>query len=142
MTRRTRAARLGAALLVCLFVVAQMASLAHRATVRHVLCPEHGELLHVRGEGPSAQRSPAVWRSGSAERTIRQALGESLGTSEHDSCTAFELERRPFDTHLARELPALTPPPDLVRPVHEHAQFIAPLPLLRLAPKNSPPMSA
>jgi hypothetical protein len=46
-----------AALLVLAFIVGQVGSFVHAAFERHTVCSEHGEIVHVPGQGP--QPGPA-----------------------------------------------------------------------------------
>ena len=113
----------------------QILSFGHLLLVRHVTCPEHGDFIHV-------QRSsfgPATADAGSVlQRSILAT--EPCVDAEHDHCLAcVETNRRAL----------LSGPPQVL----EHhafavsalrgsrAAFFAPIDLIRLSPKSSPPLA-
>jgi hypothetical protein len=125
--------------LAALLVAAPLLETLHAADVRHVACPEDGELIdapvqaahqHVRGSGDGPQLF--------SERDPAGPLGTG---QEHDHCAimvqaqlrAREQFRKPFVVQvleLASALPGSQEPPSLRS-----------LALYRLAPKASPPLA-
>lgn len=127
----------------------------HLLFVRHAVCAEHGELLHVRGDlaeaaahcgphrAPAGPLSPADAIRTAAADTARapRTLASSLpgGEGGHEVCEltfprfeAFVLSRAPAG-HVPAPRNAQAPPGD---------QTLEPrsFPLFRLAPKQSPPV--
>ncbi len=117
-----------------LLLSAQLLTLGHLLIVRHTICPEHGEAIH---SGVPSEASPP--------RPIRTTSDSALDSGAlpaehvHDHCLARANTRERFallpalDLRPGSLLPAATPPSPSVLAV-------APaVPVLLLAPKNSPP---
>jgi hypothetical protein len=126
MTSRARAlTALGA--YFCL--AAQAVGLLHVLVVRHATCPSHGELVH----------GAAVATPRAADDTVQAppAAGEDVD----DHCLALANRRRDLAalTPVLEQLPAPEVHPRALPPAP--AAALAALPLLRLAPKTSPPAS-
>jgi hypothetical protein len=112
----------------------QLLSIGHLFFVRHVTCPTHGDIMHV--EHPAAI-SPAAE---GADLPIRPVLASSEDTAgpEHDHCLVCSHDGR----RVVLTGPTLTcaAPTLVVRSVQvEATAFFAPIDLLLLSPKNSPP---
>jgi hypothetical protein len=126
MTSRARAlTALGA--YFCL--AAQAVGLLHVLVVRHATCPSHGELVH--GAAVATSRAP--------DDTVQApAAGEDVD----DHCLVLANRRRDLAllTPVLEALPAPEVHPRALPPVT--AAALVALPLLRLAPKTSPPASA
>jgi hypothetical protein len=124
------------ALLMALFSVGgQLAGAVHLLLVPHVVCPEHGELIHLDGDGESEHPAPldlaaSAYRRGS----------ETTAADAHDHCMVSAIRgaeptlREPCGTLVAAcisaPLASGVPAPALHQAV----------PLLLLAPKSSPPI--
>ena len=129
--------RLFALATAMVFLVGQMAGFAHLVAVQHARCPDHGELIDVAGP-PAAQliKSGIGGKPTSAGLTARDR-GERGHKHEHCTVALKRRERsaRAEPTHFAATAPSLVA-------LHDHAAYelahLA-LPLLRLAPKTSPP---
>ena len=119
-------ARIAATFLVVAFLVAQMVAVGHQASVRHTVCPEHGELV----DG-TQDAAPAT----------SLALSTSTGSDvphDHDHCSIWSPRRSPLGDRapalLAGEVASV---PTLVLASESlNAETVA---ILRIAPKTSPP---
>jgi hypothetical protein len=117
-------------LLVVLAALVWPSALLHDATTAHAVCPEHGELLDVGAHDPSADEDPH-------EGSRLAAAGESGG--EHELCPFVTLGQPaalPVDVPPGEGLVA--EPVVLVRIGGE--QRFQSIPILCLAPKQSPPL--
>jgi hypothetical protein len=123
---------------------AQLAGFAHMFFVRHVTCPEHGELLDVSAvdDGPLAEHVDRQLDSLSSGR------GDDVG-HQHDHCLVAAIGAQPMAGANPPAVvhddiaPAFSPAPAAtvaaVRGVERSRVSIA---LLLLAPKSSPPEPA
>jgi hypothetical protein len=124
------------AVLVGLFVIGKLALLVHLAVVAHGLCPDDGELRH------NAEVHSRVGSSTSLSRALPalQASCDCAQSDEHDHCYGATqrhergLHRGPTqDARIARS-------PEIEPLLGSAGLFTEkPLPILRLAPKHSPP---
>ncbi len=135
MKRRRAALRSSSIGVVALFVLAQASGFAHQFVVKHTVCAEHGELVHVAdmahpGETAAAQstaRRPSLASSNAAE------------THGHDHCLALVPRREKAVLGAAQPTVAnagVGKPLRHDRPTEVRGTQVA---LYRLAPKNSPP---
>ncbi len=134
-TRDRRALRAWSALLCALFVVAQLASFAHEALSSHVVCAEHGELVHVGHFAPATAGHRA---HAPAERQLLGVSDPSVAR-DHEHCGLAAVSRE-----RALQLQAHTSV--ATAPACSRAPFEVPanpdrssIPVFRLAPKQSPP---
>lgn len=114
--------------LAVLLLFEGLASTLHRATVRHAVCPEHGELLDV-----AHHPDPSPQEEGPADP------GEDPHDSHHDACAfvLLDLDRRPeFHGDLVlrgpEEATAVATPKD-------QPEGRLTVPRILFAPKHSPP---
>jgi hypothetical protein len=131
--------RLLLATLSALTVAAWGFSVAHQVFVRHTVCLEHGELVHVDDDAARAARERHHLEAG-AERPDEARLG--LAESEpgaHEHCALLAVQRTPWCApgRLDARLADSVRPPALA-PREAEAPRAAVIPLLRLAPKASP----
>jgi hypothetical protein len=119
-----------------ILLAVQLLSLAHLLSARHITCPEHGDIMHV-------ESSTGKMSSGSAsdaEVPLRPALAssESTASPEHHHClVCAEANRRCL---LAGPTQMCIAPVLVVGSAHAIATAsFAPIELLLLSPKNSPP---
>lgn len=150
--RGRRAERVGSLLVALLFVVGQLASFHHAATVQHVRCAEHGELVDVDAHGAgdaegtafSAGASESRRAAAPATATDHAAMAQAADASgrghAHEHCTVGP--KRGADTSLSlrgaaiARLPQSQPPPPVIT-----ARSTAPrIAVVLFAPKNSPPV--
>ena len=130
---RPRAAALPALLGIVTLLFAQLAPLLHFALVRHAVCAEHGELIHVDGVARFAYaRAPSE-----VGRVLRAAPAPS---AEHEHEATLAVASAQVAGFVARAPAAIAPPASLeiVSPsvvTLPRASFA----LYRLAPKTSPP---
>jgi hypothetical protein len=121
--------------LMALLLIEGVAITVHSSTVRHTVCPDHGESLdvaprtaieHAHATGDSASRGPLV------------RAGDSHG-SDHDAC-AFELLDRARRQEVHGDLPFLGRAPEGKVAVCVD-QIVGRLTVarIRFAPKHSPP---
>jgi hypothetical protein len=128
-----RAARVLLAL-VASALLALPAQLAHFLLVRHVVCAEHGELVHA---GPGAERPAA--RVGAERRTPGVALRAAAVGHEHEHCAFASAARDGLAVGRQRAIVAAAALPvaalSSARPLLQGPRVV----LFRLAPKTSPP---
>lgn len=137
--RRSNRARAIGALLLALFVFGQVYAVAHRALVQHVVCPVDGELAH----------------GGHAHGVATTKVDDSKGT-DGPIVTPTESEKEHAQhcsvvlIHEHRKCLFVEPVPAHVEPAARQTA-VAPLrsqtlgsriPVLRYAPKQSPPHAA
>lgn len=129
---RSRRPALAAAFAAVLLVVGQLAALAHEASTRHVICPEHGESLeavHLVGSDDGCTQSRWFAVDGDA-------------SGDHGDC---EISRTLHQASASPTRPALA----LLAIVQAEVVAIAvprappvQVALYRFAPKTSPPSHA
>jgi hypothetical protein len=126
------AAQLLSAALVMAIVAAPIASSWHELTVRHVVCPEHGELTHV--SASQSLRLGGVPDSSSIE-------GQRVETTEgHDHCSLGFVVRSRALLSIVRSAARTTPPPIATRAIPDAATPPGRAFVLASAPKTSPPI--
>jgi hypothetical protein len=106
----------------------QIGVLAHGALVAHVTCGADGELIHVRADAPPA--APA--------RDAVLAAVERGGEADDHCLLDEDGEAACPPSHVASRAPAPARRADHPAARNERLA-LAPAPLYRLAPKNSPP---
>lgn len=110
------------------FLAAQLSSFSHQLLVKHITCAEHGELIHA-GETDAAPVADA-----NSVTSTAQVAGHG-----HEHCDVFLARREqlavvPPAVVVLAAAPLALPLPVFTRTVHSVS-----VPLLRLAPKSSPP---
>jgi hypothetical protein len=135
MPRRATQAttRVVAVALACLSLLGNVAGFAHLVLVQHVSC-EHGELVHL---GPARSAlAPQVGRDG--DRTAIDAAGATEAHG-HDHCLLAPTRREQLGVRREPASPTLAPRPLAVGAFADATATPPPIPILVLAPKNSPP---
>jgi hypothetical protein len=129
-----------------LLLAAQLASVGHLLLVSHVTCPEHGDIIHA-GQGHEASHGQRVAGEDTLGRPLRPSPrsprsiegGAPLAENVHDHCLICTSTHERF---------ALFPPVSqrsasievaVSLPSSSHAGPFAPVDLIVLSPKNSPP---
>lgn len=112
------------------FLAAQLSSLTHQLLVKHVTCAEHGELIHADAAGTPAAPS--------SERAV-SAGGGVKGHGGHEHCDLFFARREQLALPVSTVVPFDGWTVEPVAPAAHRVGFTAPVALLRLAPKASPP---
>lgn len=116
-------------------MVGQALSLAHLWLIGHAVCPEHGEIYHTAAGAQTARQELTL----AAKPTAAAQAAASANDDEHEHCPStcprpHLLTLAPATTaqRAAPVTPRLLPsqPPLAPRPIA----------LLRVAPKNSPPV--
>ena len=137
------AGRYLAAFLASLTLAAQILSLSHEGLVRHVVCAEHGEVVHAdRVDSPAGTSSKALERA-ATERSA--AVRGELGANEahgHEHCliAAHRRERTvlsmsgAFTNVSGPERETAAARPEVLRP--------AAIAIYRVAPKTPPPAAS
>jgi hypothetical protein len=124
-----------------LCLMAQLLSLVHLALVRHATCVEHDALVHTEPASDTARLAGSPRQDSSARPSATDLVAPlALDSAGHadDHCLAvgcrrFYLTAGPADWSLApASACAHSPAPAGIAPP-------APVALLRLAPKSSPP---
>jgi hypothetical protein len=120
-------------------LAAQLASAAHFVIIEHHACAEHGELVHE-GEGEASHRSArSMVELGAKGPRVQADLADDV-LHGHEHCIGFSDRRE----HLA------VPPQSVANAQRPNGGAVATssaatlddpqaIPLLRLAPKASPP---
>jgi len=125
----------GAALAVVLFAAPILGSL-HDATVRHVACPEDGELIDV--PVARAHSHAAVPEEGPSLFAERDPAGPTPAAGQHDHCQivlqAHVSARQPGKVRAVKSTVLVA-----AVPVPAEPPRLRSLALYRLAPKASPP---
>ena len=138
--RHSRRRSYATVLLVCLLLVGRLSAELHLASVRHVVCAQHGELVEVGAHGHAGAASAG------GEETTEHAEGVRVGTrpahDDHDHCAVAQLEReRALGLDLVRgvahapERRAAPLDPSRAAPTSSIPRFL-------LAPKQSPPTAS
>ena len=133
---RDRRRSYAALFLACLFLVGRLAGDLHLASVRHAICPEHGELIDVAAHGEHALEPT---RDDCGERSGVCEVVPAPGADEHGHCVLAQLEReRPCSLDL---VPVRAVVPECAEKLaDEPRRLIAVgIPRFLLAPKHSPP---
>jgi hypothetical protein len=129
-----RRSRLVALPLVLLLAVAYLGSASHFAFVRHSVCLEHGESVHLDEVGASAEEEESFADSRLARTS--QVAPESHGAEAHCAHAFCRREAPPPSegTVVSTSVATVSHP-------ERFADAVVPEPLerLRLAPKSSPP---
>lgn len=120
-----------------LLLAAQLLSLGHLLIVAHVTCPEHGDVIHTQRPHQALHRQAAASEGGSNLDATRGTAPQ--GDVEHDHCAVCSTTNERFalfspDRQAGLGLEAALP----VQSSLELAPF-APIDLIALSPKNSPP---
>jgi hypothetical protein len=122
---------------VCL--LGQASAFAHLALVRHATCPEHEDaLVHAGAATGSADAAKAPADLTPGRRVVAPPPGTGDG-HEDDHCLMAAFRRSDLvgpDGDAGQALPAADLP---APPAQAPAVRAGPVPLLRLAPKSSPP---
>jgi hypothetical protein len=135
--KAVRARRRGLRLISQILLAVQLLSFGHLLSSAHVTCPEHGDIIHVQ-----RTQSAMPARLDVAPAAVRQSMvaAEASVESEHDHCLACVDASRRF-LLLGQSQPMLAHHA-LVSVVHSaRSAFFAPVDLILLSPKNSPPLA-
>ena len=115
----------------------QVLSLGHLLVVHHVTCPEHGEVIHT---SHGAATPPGGANPGAA-RAVEHSIvaSEPSKATDHDHCLAcVEANRRAL---LSGPDQTFAHQPFVISVVHAtETAFTAPIDLILLSPKGSPPL--
>jgi len=120
-------------LFVAVFLIGQIASFAHTATTSHAVCAEHGELVDV----PAAQGS-AVFAAERVEGPQWHA-GPQEDSDHHDHCQWSAPLRDRTALFFDHSPSGSAPQPEFATIEQSRDVGHASIPLLLLAPKQSPP---
>ncbi len=129
---RRRAGRFTAGFLAALWIAAPLAAVLHGETERHRFCPEHGVFEDVEDQGGADRHE--------GEAAPGVSAADRGAASAHHVCAfaqATLADAREGDTAAARREPARPSPLRALASVDRPA-----IPLLRVAPKSSPPLQA
>jgi hypothetical protein len=114
----------------------QILSLGHLLLVRHVTCPEHGDIVHVE-DSAAAEPDRFVVGMGAP---LQHSMGatEPAAAAEHNHCLmCVDANRRCLLTSPAQTCTDRVLAVRVIRDVT--TAFFAPVDLILLSPKNSPP---
>ena len=132
---RTRGFRWPAATVSSFLVLVQALTAFHLALVRHSICPEHGEPIHVRsGIVAIPQEAPEP----SSEDVARRPSVPLLAQGPHEHCMLL-IQRRDLLSEAASFTAATCHGPDGPDAALDNQHPLRRSELLMLAPKHSPP---
>ncbi len=136
--RAHRIVRTTASALALLVFASPVLATLHEASVRHVACPEHGELVEEAPQAPH-QHGRAAWTS-PALFAERDSAGPRSATEEHQHCVVtLQAQVRGH----AQASKTWVPPASgaaVAAPMDREHLELRRLALYRLAPKASPPL--
>lgn len=121
-------------------LVAQLSALVHLGLVRHVICAEHGELIHADDVDHSpATPAQAVSPATTARTTSASGRHEGSAYHGHEHClmAAHRRERAVPSNNGWFSFVSEPPPSDTTE--SSAVPRPAPVAIYRLAPKSSPP---
>jgi hypothetical protein len=128
-------------LLASFVALSHFAALSHMAFVAHASCAEHGELVHA--PSGAAALAPNI----DTKSPDEVAAGhDSIASDEHDHCAAGWARSgdmramRPASCVFLPEEAALIASPQALLPPRVRESFPAPIDILLLSPKSSPPL--
>ena len=125
------------AALALLTLVSPLLVTFHEAAVRHVTCPEHGELVDAPLEVAHPHARPSTGSPGLFAE--RDPAGPSGAGEEHEHCTV-NLNAQVRATEQSRK-PFVVTTPEVVAPCPREGPRLRGLAVYRLAPKASPPLA-
>jgi len=128
---------LGAALALVTFA-SPLITTFHEATVRHVACPEDGELIEAPAQ--AAHQHAQVKGDGAALFSERDPAGPGASSGEHDHC-AIAVQSHLRAREASRQQPVIEPPQSsATAPEPQEPAGLRSLAVYRIAPKASPPV--
>ena len=132
-----RVRRVGMHAISFLLLAVQLMSVGHQLLVHHVTCPEHGDVVHV-GQAHEDQHAQsaageAAWGRSSMEGTAPWA------DSGHDHCLICTITHERFALFPPSSQPLVSIAVAVSLPPSADACTFAPVDLIALSPKNSPP---
>jgi hypothetical protein len=136
--RPARTRRILALVLLCLCLAGQLSGFAHLVTVQHAVCPEHGEVVHGPPGGSEVALAPALALGGQLP-ALSPSSAPAAG-HEHDHCLLLSQRRGQAVPEPAPRPVRNAAQPARQVPGREVACCARSIALLRLAPKNSPPV--
>jgi len=125
------------AALALLTLASPLLATFHQAVVRHVTCPEHGELVDAPLEAPHPHAQPSTGLPGLFAE--RDPAGPSGAGEEHEHC-AISLQGQVRATEQSPK-PFVVTAPEVVAPSPREGPGLHGVAVYRLAPKASPPLA-
>ena len=125
------------AALALLTLASPLLATFHQAAVRHVTCPEHGELVDAPLEAPHPHDQASTGLPGLFAE--RDPAGPSRTGEEHEHCS-INVQSQVRATEQSRK-PFVVTTPEVVAPCLREAPRLRSLAVYRLAPKASPPLA-
>src|SRR5436189_2011266 len=121
---RSRRPALAAAFAAVLLVVGQLAALAHEASTRHVICPEHGEAIeavHLAGADDGCPESHWIAVDGDAsgehaDCEIARTLHQASASPEPAALVVLAIAQPELATLAAPRAPPVTSALYLIAP--------------------------
>lgn len=143
---RALARRLLAAATLLVAFLAVLGGPLHMLVVRHAVCPEHGELLHVAADAPPPLSCGLPSHGSAAERSRAGRGSEGPGYTgapggaevEHTTCDVALLGRESF-VPSAPSAGEVSAAPSVVAALGDQTLVHVSFPRFLLAPKQSPP---
>ncbi len=119
-----------------ILLAVQVLSLGHLLSVRHITCPEHGDIIHVEHSAGALSEMLTTGTVALVQHSV--AAVEPTAGAEHDHClVCVDTHRRCLLTGPAQ---AFAQPVLVVDVVHATpTSLVTPIDLILLSPKNSPP---
>jgi hypothetical protein len=135
-TRRSRS--LHAFVLACLILVGSFGDSIHRAQVRHRVCAEHGDIVHVAMPLPDAIPSDPSEASSHAAPEFRGV--ETSTDDAHDACSFAAFARDGGLPSLNAPRAIVATAAAMIPDARPETPRVADIPQFLLAPKHSPPV--
>ena len=135
-SRRGAARRSIAVAVAGLCLAGQFASFAHLMSVRHVTCPEHGEIIHA----DAVANGSASRRSRGTDGAALRATAWTGARHGHELCVVWAQRRERAAMQRSSAAVRVEAPSRI--PIEPRARVLpgSATALLRLAPKSSPPV--
>jgi hypothetical protein len=132
-----RVRRPGMNVISLLLLAVQLMSVGHQLLVRHVTCPEHGGIIHGGRAREASHRQLEVEEVALGRRSVESAA--PWADSGHDHCLICTIthERFALFPPASQRLASIAVAVSLA-PSSDAGSF-APVDLIALSPKNSPP---
>jgi hypothetical protein len=124
-----------AALVVMAFLGNSLAGYIHKAVERHARCPEHGEIIHVRGE---LAQTPADTAAAASPGSHARPVAPDENSHEHEHCYLCPSTRERLSTVSVASV-VFDTGPTLARLAVPTQAEPARADIYIVAPKTSPP---
>ncbi|MFN0242459.1 MAG: hypothetical protein ACKVWV_06150 [Planctomycetota bacterium] len=144
MSRTTVLRRLGTLACAVMFLWTNIATSVHMLAVRHAVCPDHGEIVHVAVDAASGHthaHDDSAHPNEHSSRAHAAEISTALEEQAHDVC-GFATTARPTSPPSKHFVSVARPHAHVALDSLASAPRRASFALILLAPKHSPPRCA